>query len=334
MKLSASIYSQENRPLQETIKLLDAHDIDFYHIDCKDDPTVFNDISEIRKWSNKPIDLHIISSDPEQYFSLIEQTQPEFVTFQYENLSGPLRTPSGINSRLGLAITSSTEISVFDQFEDEFDFILIMATTPGESGGYFDKRNFRKIRDFSRAYPQKKIHVDGGVNAEVSFILRNMGVYAAVSGTYLFKNTYLGAAMLNLKGENFTSAYLVKDFMLTNGEVPILKPEKRSLIDVLSALEDYRLGFVILSDEGGRMEGIITNADLRRALLASATDLNKVNISSMINKNPVAAVHDQSVREMLRTIKAQNFPISYMPVIDGENHVVGAVTFFNLIKGE
>jgi len=42
-----------------------------------------------------------------------------------------------------------------------------MATIPGESGGKFDKSNFTKIREFSQQYPEKKIHVDGGVNAEV-----------------------------------------------------------------------------------------------------------------------------------------------------------------------
>ena len=334
MKLSASIYSQENRPLQETIKVLDAHGIDLYHIDCKDDPTVFNDISEIRRWSVKPIDLHIISADPEQYFYLLEQSQPEYVTFQYENLTRPLKIPSSINSKLGLAITSETDISVFDHFEDDFDFILIMATTPGESGGFFDKKNFRKIRDFNRAYPQKSIHVDGGVNAEVSFILRNLGVSTAVSGSYLFNHSYLGAAMLDLKGENFPSKYFVRDFMLTNGEVPILGPDQRTLSDVLKALDDFRLGFVILANEEGVIEGIITNADLRKALLASIDDLSRVDVDGMINREPVSILHDQTVNEMLKVIKSQRFPISYVPVTDESGYVKGAVTFFNLIKGE
>jgi len=73
------------------------------------------------------------------------------------------------------AFTTHTGIEVFDDYP-QFDFILIMATVPGQSGGVFDKINFEKIRKFRKQYPIKSIHVDGGVNGEVSFILRNMGV--------------------------------------------------------------------------------------------------------------------------------------------------------------
>ena len=89
----------------------------------------------------------------------------------------------------------------------------MMATIPGESGGKFDKSNFTKIREFSQLYPDKKIHVDGGVNAEVSFILRNMGVYLSVSGSYLFNSVSIGSALLNLKLNEVESHFLVKDFM-------------------------------------------------------------------------------------------------------------------------
>ena len=37
----------------------------------------------------------------------------------------------------------------------EFDFILIMATIPGQSGGKFDTLNFAKIRKFRKLYPTK-----------------------------------------------------------------------------------------------------------------------------------------------------------------------------------
>ncbi|MEM7105289.1 MAG: CBS domain-containing protein [Bacteroidota bacterium] len=334
MKLSASIYSQEGEPLQQVIRKLDEHGIDFYHVDCNDNEKVFADIEEIRKWSNKPIDLHIISGEPEKFYPLLEKYQPEYLTFQYEDLEGELSIPKVINSRKGLAISSDTDIEVFESFKDDFDFVLMMATTPGMSGGHFDKRNFRKIRDFNRRFPGKKIHVDGGVNAEISFILRNMGVYAAVSGSYLFNAAYLGAAMLNLKRESYPSTFHVRDFMLSNGEVPILLPGKRTFLDILNALEKYRLGFAILADASGKMEGIITNADLRRALIKNIDKLNDLDTNAMVNRSPVSVKEDFTVSEMLSVIKAQQFPISYMPVVDENNHIKGAITFFNLVKGE
>lgn len=334
MKISASIYARPDTALPDIIHELDEHGIDMYHIDCNDDLGVFEDIKKIRKTGNKAIDLHIISDQPEQYFSLLEKTPVEYLTFQYENLRSPLIIPDKISAKLGLAITSDTDITVFEPYKNRFDFILIMATTPGQSGGRFNKNNFKKIRTFARHFPDKKIHVDGGVNAEISFILRNMGVSAVVSGSYLFKSDYLGAAMLNLKGENFDSEYCVGDFMLTNGEAPVLQSDEQNFLTILQAIESYGLGFVIMADTEGQLKGIITNADIRRSLIRHIDDLNTINVQEIINTQPFKLHENLSINDMLRHIKAQGFPINYAPVVDDENCVKGAVTFFNLIKGE
>jgi len=334
LKISASIYARPDTPLPDLIRELDEHGIDMYHVDCNDDPRVFDDIRNIRKIGDKPVDLHIISSQPERYFSLLENTPVEYLTFQYENLNSPLVVPDTIDAKLGLAITSDTDISVFEAYKNRFDFILIMATTPGQSGGSFNTDNFKKIRAFSRHFPDKKIHVDGGVNAEISFILRNMGVSSVVSGSFLFKSDYLGAAMLNLKGENFDSTYSVHDFMLTNGEAPILQGNEHNFLDILQAIENYKLGFVIMADAQMQLKGIITNADIRRGLIRHINNLNDISVQEIINSQPFTLQENLSINDMLKSIKAQGFPINYAPVVDDNNVVKGAVTFFNLIKGE
>jgi ribulose-phosphate 3-epimerase len=182
MKISASIYSNKNKKFNDLIKELDLFNVDFFHIDCNDDLSVFNDIEVIRKNSITPIDLHIISDKPEKYYSGIIKNNIELVTFQFENLTKNIEIPSDISSKFGLALMTDTPIEVFDDFADRFSFVLFMTTTPGESGGKFDKRNFDKIKEFKKKYPEKFAHVDGGVNDEVAFVLRSLGVSCAVSG--------------------------------------------------------------------------------------------------------------------------------------------------------
>ena len=43
MKISASIYSDKKRPLAEVIEDLVEHQVDMFHVDCNDDPAVFED---------------------------------------------------------------------------------------------------------------------------------------------------------------------------------------------------------------------------------------------------------------------------------------------------
>lgn len=333
MKISASIYSQKQKSLAETVQQLHDHGIDLFHIDCNDNPGVFEDIRAIRRQSNKPVDLHIISAHPEKYYPLLREFPVEYLTFQYENLVEPIAIPKDITGKKGLAFTSETPITAFTKYKDQFDFVLIMATTPGQSGGQFNQANFAKVRAFQKLFPDKKIHVDGGVNAEISFILRNMGVYSCVSGSYLFKSDYLGAAMLNLKGQNFDSRFTVGDIMIPAEECPILN-EKSDLQAVLNGLDDYKLGFVMLGNEQGQLTGIISNADLRKGLIRNIQNLNGITVESLINTNPVKVDAGTSVKEMLLQIKAQKIPINYLPVTDKNNQIAGAITFFNLIKGE
>ena len=334
MKISASVYSSKSQSLPEIVKDLDVHGADLFHIDCNDDLSVFADIAEIKQLSKTPIDLHIISDEPEKFFEQIESNQVDYVTFQYENLKNKLAIPSTITAKLGLAIMSDTDISVFETYADKFDFILFMTTTPGQSGGVFDKINFKKIRQFRQQYPDKRIHVDGGVNGEVSFILRNMGVYASVSGSYLMNSESMGAAMLNLKTHEVDSHFQVKDFMRTADELPLLKLKDRSVTGILQSIEDYDVGFTILIDDNGHLDGIVTNADVRKGLLKHTDNLNAVSVEDITNTNPVKANENFSVMELLKFIKQQSFAISYLPVVDDNNKVTGAVTFFNLIKGE
>ncbi len=333
MKISASIYST-SRPLEEVVRELDAHRIDLFHVDCNDDPKVFDDIAKIRTISKTPVDLHIISKTPEKYFPLLEKTPCDYVTFQFEDLPAHLEVPSTIKGRLGLAITAASDIDAFDAYAPRFDFILMMATIPGKSGGEFNKDIFRKIRAFRKKYPEKRVHVDGGVNGEVSFILRNMGVYSSVSGSYLFKAETIGLALLNLKTHENESHFQVKDFMLSGDEIPMLLPGKRNFENVLRNIEEFQMGFTILVNSDYKLEGIISNADVRKGLLKRIGWLNEIVEEDITNKTPVVVNENATVVELIRLIKSKKFPITYLPVVDNDNNVTGALTFFNLVKGE
>jgi len=321
--------------MQELVQELDGFIVDYFHIDCNDDLRVFDDIKAIRKQSKTPIDLHIISSEPEKFFPLIAETNVELVTFQYENLKKKLEIPKEIKSKLGLAIVSETDISVFNQYKDCFDFILFMTTTPGKSGGTFNKENFKKIRSFRQQFPEKKIHVDGGVNADISFVLRNMGVFSVVSGSYLVNASGIGNAMHNLRSDYYVpSGMHVSDVMLGKDEIPLLKENGSSFLDVLKSIEEYNLGFTTIVDDNGKLAGLISNADVRKGLIKKANDLNSIQVKDIINRNPIRVYDDFTVTEMIEFVKNTKQNILYLPVADRKNNLVGAITFTNLIKGE
>lgn len=333
MKISASIYSDKRRDLRTVIDDLVAHQVDLLHVDCNDDPAVFDDIQKIRKWCDTPIDLHIITDQPSKYFDLLRKVPVEYLTFQYENLKENLSIPDDIPGKKGLAIITPTPVDVFEKYSG-FDFILIMATIPGQSGGQFDTFNFSKIRSFRKQFPGKSIHVDGGVNAEVSFILRNMGVSSAVSGSYLFNSESVGNALMNLTKREVHSHYHLKDFMIPLEECPQVLMDELTLEGVLKSIEQGQLGFTLVTDQSSMFLGLISNADIRKGLLRNLDQLNNLDMKTFVNRHPISILEEATVVELLGLIKTCNFPIMYIPVVDKIGFARGIVTFVNLIKGE
>ncbi|MEM8892999.1 MAG: CBS domain-containing protein [Bacteroidota bacterium] len=334
MKISASLYSSKKRPLEPLIRELDQCHIDLFHIDCNDDASVFEDIKEIRQISETPIDIHIISDQPEQYFPQIESMDLEYVTFQYENLKSKLIFPKAPNTRFGLAVTSDTPIEVFSEYADECDFILIMTTTPGQSGGKFRKDNFKKIRKFRNAFPGKEIHVDGGVNHEVGFILRMLGVHSVVSGSYLVNHDSIGAALLHLKSSSIHSDYQIKDFMIDRDDAPVLLEGSYGMKEIVQSIEDHSLGFTMIADVDGNLKGLSSNADLRRGLLKHIDNLDILDVTDILNESPVTINENATISELLDLIQHKQFLISFLPVVNDQQKLTGALTFINLIRSE
>jgi pentose-5-phosphate-3-epimerase len=334
MKISASIYSNRDKALPELIRELDAYKVDFFHIDCMDDASVFTDIQAIRGISKTPFDLHLISPDPDRYIDLITTAGVEYVTLQYENLPAfpQLFRQPGI--QFGLALTSDTPVEVFGDYADCCSFVLFMTTIPGQSGGAFNSTTFKRIRKFRALFPNKKIHVDGGINAEVSFILRNMGVYTSVIGSYLFKGQFIGSAMLKLRSDDVRSRYCVRDFMLQRDEVPVIDSSHTDFRSILQSIEEFRMGFTMVADAEGRLAGIISNADVRKGLLRQIDSLDRLDTSAMINRDPAFVYEDMEVSELLNFVKNLSFPVLFLPVVDRSERIVGTIKFNNLIKGE
>lgn len=333
MKISASLYSNKDKPLQELVTELDKCHIDYFHIDCNDNPAVFDDIVEIRKYSKTAMDVHIISDQSESYLEYIKKTRPERVCFQYENLRQKLDLPIIDGVKWGLALTSQTDVSVFEEYRNECDFVLIMTTTPGQSGGTFHKDNFQRIRKFRNQFPSKEIEVDGGVNDEVGFILRMLGVQSVVSGSYLVNHESIPEALLHLRSSVIHSDFHVKDFMITRDQAPIVSADS-SLQRVIQTIENHKLGFAIVEDDEQNLVGLSSNADLRKGILSKFEDLGDLTTQDILNTHPATISEDASITEMLNFIRSKKFLISYLPVVDRENKLTGAVSFNNLIRSE
>lgn len=334
MKISASVYSNKDRLLEETVREADLLHIDYLHVDCNDDPAVFSDIAYMRARSRTPIDLHLITSTPERYYDLVESNRVELLTLQHELLRQDFRYPRHLHSRLGIALTGATPITAFDRYEQDCGFILFMTTQPGQSGGTFDQRTFQRIREFKQSHPEKRIHVDGGVNDDVAFALKTVGVHCAVSGSFLVCAPDMAGALMGLQGKSGENRMVVRDFMRSLHETPRVRESTVTLRRLLEAIDASKLGFVAVVSDDGALLGIVTDGDLRRAVLLHLGDLNGLLQADLINRHPITVLGDTTVSELLKQVCRAPRPILFLPVVDEVDQLMGVVSFNEIVKGE
>jgi len=334
MLLSGSVYSWNGLTAAEAASKLEVMGVDAFHIDCNDNPSVFDDIRAIKADSRIPIDLHMITANPEQYYDAIRDSGLEICCFQYENLTGPLDIPDDLKCRLGLAVTMDTPIDVFERYKDRFAFILLMTTTPGESGGAFNQTVFQRIREFRAKYPSKAIHVDGGVTDDVSLMLKNHGVGLIVVGSFLEKAGSIVKSTLLIRGTSEEkSHYLVRDCMSFPEEFPVLNYDDLSLQNLLGEMSSRRSGFAAIIDNDDRLQGVITDGDLRRAWLNVLETGKTIEAKDILNKNPLTVPVSATVGEMLEQIGRAGQTCLYLPVVGDDNRLKGAISFNDLIRG-
>jgi len=104
-------------------------------------------------------------------------------------------------------------------------------------------------------------------------------------------------------------------------------------LDVVRALSKFALGAVHVVDGETRLEGIITDGDLRRTIEKTAPDaLDSLCASDMMTKKPVTVLPDTLAYEALRLMEDRPRQISVLPVCDESGRAVGLLRVHDIVR--
>lgn len=334
MKVSASVYANPLLPLAERIALLERASADMLHIDCKNDLNVFSDIDFIQKQTSLPIDLHLIATDIPLFLPEIIKRKIAFCSLQFENLSEIPTVNHYKDTVFGIAVKTTTALDFLPEIVQKgYQYVMLMCTTPGESGGVFEKINFQRIHSIKAQFPTLKIQIDGGVDNEIAFILRLMGIDSFVSGSYLMGGSSVSEQMLTFFKPSPSHDFVISDFMLPLASLPILCESDYSFYTALEKIDQYKQGFVLITTKDGQLKGVIANADSRKAILRKMEDVQHISLQEVINKNCIKINQNATVYQMWQLIQDLPFIILFLPVINDENKLTGAILLNNLTRG-
>jgi ribulose-phosphate 3-epimerase len=218
MRISASISSLQKRQIPDTVSMLDQAGVNFYHLDSVENREIFDFAKSLGEITKTPMDLHLITSDPVKYWDEIRESGIEAIVIQLEALHSTLIIPDDMRGKVGLAILATSSPELFKPYEKVASSLLIMTTTPGYSGGKFQKEQFANIMRFRFMYPKVPLIVDGGVTAEISSVLTFMGIPQVVSGSYLFSAETVFETVSKLRDKPIVK-WTVSDISLSEPEL-------------------------------------------------------------------------------------------------------------------
>jgi ribulose-phosphate 3-epimerase len=185
---------------------------DWLHLDIMDGHFVSNIsfgpavVQAVRPHAKIFFDVHLMCSKPEillEPFAKAGANQINVHVELGEQVTPLLWKIKSLGRKVGLAINPPTSIALVQPYLDQIDTLLVMTVNPGFGGQEFIHEMLPKIQQAAVWRNERKLNyhisVDGGINFKTAPECARVGADAFVSGTTLFGQRNLGAAVRKMR---------------------------------------------------------------------------------------------------------------------------------------
>lgn len=188
---------------------------------------------------------------------------------------------------------------------------------------------------------QADVHLEAGVSQEACPL--NLAPTASTTAALALGDA-LAVALLDARGfgpEDFARSHPggslgrkllthVRDVMRQGAAVPAIPPET-GMTEAILAMSRGGLGMVAVVGGDGRVAGIFTDGDLRRAF-ADRADIGNARIDSLMHRNPRTIGPEQLAVEAVEMM--ERYRINALLVTDGEGFLIGALNMHDLFNAK
>ena len=212
MIVSPSLLSCDFANIQRDVEMLNNSQADWLHIDVMDGVFVPNIsfglpvVEAMKKHAKKPLDVHLMIVNPDQYIADFKKVGADYLTVHYEACTHLHRTIQLIHQhdmKAGVALNPHTPIEVLSDIICDLDLVLLMSVNPGFGGQKFIPQAVEKVKKLKNLIQQSGskalIEIDGGVNLQTGKLLADAGADSLVAGSFVFGSESPSATISSLK---------------------------------------------------------------------------------------------------------------------------------------
>ena len=212
IKVSPSILAADFGNIERECDLIDKSDADWFHLDVMDGVFVPNIsfgmpiVKAIRKMTSKPLDVHLMITEPERYIEKFIDLGSDIISFHIEatnKLEENISIIKSKNVKVGIAINPDTQIGDLKDIISKIDLVCLMGVHPGFAGQKFIENTFDRLKQLKALIKDSNskalIEVDGGVNENNHMDLKSLGADVLVAGSYIFNSEDYDVVIKKLK---------------------------------------------------------------------------------------------------------------------------------------
>ncbi|MBL0341899.1 MAG: ribulose-phosphate 3-epimerase [Bacteroidetes bacterium] len=199
MIVAPSLLSADFANLEKDIKMINESDADWFHLDVMDGSFVpnisfgFPVIKAVKKHATKPLDVHLMIVNPDQYIKEFKESGAAIISVHIEacnHLHRTIQLIKSVGSKAGVAINPHTPIAMLKEIIADIDLVCLMSVNPGFGGQKFIENTYSKIVELRTLIEQRnskaQIEIDGGVDLQNASKLAAHGADIFVAGEYCF----------------------------------------------------------------------------------------------------------------------------------------------------
>jgi CBS domain-containing protein len=121
---------------------------------------------------------------------------------------------------------------------------------------------------------------------------------------------------------------LVSEILRIKGHTLFTTPPGRSVLEAVEVMAEHDIGSLVVMDHG-RLAGMLTFAEVLRALAARRGSLGDAAVDDIYEREPLSASPGLDVMELRRRMLERH--ARYVPVMDGTT-LLGVVSFHDVAK--
>lgn len=199
--IAPSVLAADFSNLQRDFDMINSSRADWYHVDVMDGSFVpnisfgMNIVKTMKKMAQKPLDVHLMIDNPDQYLEAFKDAGADVLTVHYEACTHLHRTLSAIRAlgmKAGVAINPHTSVHLLEDVLEQTDLVCIMSVNPGFGGQKFIYQTLAKIKALKARIIERNlstlIEIDGGVGLQNAEEILKAGADVLVAGSSVFKS--------------------------------------------------------------------------------------------------------------------------------------------------